>query len=241
MACNLAYGAQNSAAGLNNLAPDLHEFGATRLESHSGFVKTHYLYSAELPLVARTAAAIYVVRDPADVLVSNFHYSRRSARTNAVTRGDFDRYFEDYLRNRGDPRWIQLGLGSWEGNVRSWLNTRKPFPLLLLRYEDLVTDPSGVCRKLAAFLRLERSAEEIEQAVVNSSFARMREIEAADIRLKRVGIFYKPYLEPAIAANLRFMRSGTTGDGSRHLTPEQSDRLQAAFGRYSIGFGKSTG
>jgi len=37
----------------------------------------------------------------------------------------------------------------------------------------------------------------------------MREIEDSDIHHRRVGIFYKPYLQPAIDAGRRFMRQGS--------------------------------
>jgi hypothetical protein len=57
----------------------------------------------------------------------------------------------------------------------------------------------------------------------------MREVEEADIRHKRRGIFYKPYLQQSILSGLRFMRNGTTGEGSVRLSPDQRARLRRAF------------
>jgi hypothetical protein len=229
MACNLIFGRQESSEALNALAPDLHEFGAQRLGSYSGLVKTHFPYSSALPLADRTAGAIYVVRRPADVLVSNFHYGRRSAGTAEESRDAFDRYVESFLKNRGDPRWIEFGMGSWEDNVRGWLAARQILPVALIRYEELSADPKQSCAMLSQFLKLDRSDQHIDQAVANSSFDRLREIEAADIREQRLGIFYKPYLQPAINSGLRFMRSGAVGDGDRLLTSDQRIRVAKAF------------
>jgi hypothetical protein len=69
----------------------------------------------------------------------------------------------------------------------------------------------------------------VHEAVLNSSFQRMREVEEADIRERKVGIFYKPYLQPSIDSGLRFMRHGAVGDGANRLTPEQRERLRNAF------------
>src|SRR5271156_62773 len=80
MACNLLYGRQESAAAVSVLAPDIHEKARELIErAHAGFVKTHFACSPDMPMAERTAAAIYVVRRPEDVLVSNFYYAQRSA------------------------------------------------------------------------------------------------------------------------------------------------------------------
>ena len=227
LACNLLHGRQESASALNLLVPDIHELGPRLVNSpYAGLVKTHFAFSSRIPLAERTAAAIYVVREPADVLISNYHYGRRSGADRDVA---FDEYVDTFIENRGDPRWIQLGMGSWEDNVRSWLEPRHPFPVLRIRYEDLVADPTAGCLALAKLIRPDSSAEEIREAVLNSSFQRMREVEEADIHLKKIGIFYKPYLQQSIDSGLRFMRHGAVGDGAGRLSPEQRGRLRSAF------------
>jgi Sulfotransferase domain len=229
LACNLLHGRQESASALNLLVPDIHELGPRLVNSdYAGLVKTHFAFSPRIPLAERTAAAIYVVREPADVLISNYHYTRRSGGgpVGAMALND---YVDTFIENRGDPRWIQLGMGSWEDNVRSWLEPRHAFPVLRIRYEDMTADPTGGCVALARLIRPNSSADDVSQAVLNSSFQRMREVEEADIRQKRPGIFYKPYLQQSIDSGLRFMRSGAVGDGTARLSPEQQARLRSAF------------
>jgi hypothetical protein len=231
MACNLLYGPQESAAALNTLAPDIHEMGAAvNGPAPASLLKTHFGFSAQLPYADQTAAAIYVVRDPADVLVSNFFYSQRSGPQFDASPDAFNRYVDAFVEHRGDPRWIERGMGSWEDNVRSWLTSPRPFPVLKLRYEDMAADPETACRGLAEILRSDSSDADVRQAVQSSSFQRMRDIERADIRNKRTGIFYKPYLQPSIDAGSRFMRRGVVGDGPGRLSPDQRARLRSAFG-----------
>jgi hypothetical protein len=229
LACNLIFGRQESAAALSILAPDVHESGALIASSTAGLLaKTHFAFSSRMPFNNRTAAAVYLVREPADVLISNYHYSRRGGEE-SDTQKAFDDYVETFIRSRGDPRWIEFGMGSWEDNVRSWLDPRHPFPVLRLRYEDLVCDPIRCCESLARLIRPNSSPDEIRQAVSSSSFQRMREVEESDIREKRPGIFYKPYLQQSIDSGLRFMRSGVAGQGVTRLSPEQRARLRTTF------------
>ena len=231
LVCNLVFGVQDSAAALNSMAPDIHELSTLpELPASPVFFKTHFPFSAALPFAQRTAAALYVVRDPADVMLSNFHYSRRSGTT--VTDADQARkeYVDQYLAARGDPRWISLKIGSWDDHVRSWWGVRHPFPVLPIRYEDLLKDGQAGAQRICSFLEQPRTAVEIAKAVEGASFRRMKEIEEADIRRRSVGIFYKPYLEQSIGDGLRFMRAGQAGEANRVLTPEQRRGVVAAFG-----------
>jgi hypothetical protein len=229
MACNLLYGRQASAAALNVQAPDIHETGAQATSMHAGLIKTHFTYSAALPFAERTAGAIYVVRDPVHVLESNFYYAQRSAASADNSQTAFDRYVDAFVQHAGDPRWRMAGMGSWTENVRSWIGGRHAFPVLRVRYEDLSANALAVCRTLAQFLKPTAGEEEIKATTYHSSFQQLREIEEADIREKRVGIFYKPYLQGAIDSGRRFMRRGTAGDDALRLTPEQQRRVRAAF------------
>lgn len=227
--CNLVFGPQETAARLNELAPDIHELGPyIELPAGPLFVKTHFRFGRELPLVERSVGLIYIVRHPADVMLSNFHYARRSNGIPPDT--TLDRYFEHYLSARGDPRWVRLGAGGWDEHVRSWLAVRHSFPVLLLRYEDLLTDPARGVLQLCTFLGLQRSEQELERAAAGASFESLRSIEEADIRSQRSGIFYKPYLRQPLEAGLRFMRAGRAFEAHSTLGSARLRRLHDVFG-----------
>jgi hypothetical protein len=239
LTCNLVYGPVDSAAALNRLAPDIHELGAApEPPRHAVFFKTHFLCSPTLPLGKHSAAAIYVVRDPADVMLSNYHYAMRRGAVSAADSDGLSGYVERYIASRGDPRWVELGIGSWHDNVSSWHPAGKDFPVLWVRYEDMIANANGVATALCKHLGLQRSAAEIASAVAGATFERMRAIEEADIAARRVGIFYKPHLQDSIGAGLRFMRSGRAGEARSRLTEEQWRRFNAAFGdlRKQLGY-----
>jgi len=226
LVCNLLFGPQDSAAALHRLIPDVHE--ADGMDCSAGsecLYKTHFMNSSQLPRIEATRAAIYVVRHPADVLASNFFYSQRSQGGVAAT--EFGAYVESFIEHRGDPRWAELGMGSWVDNVRSWWQAGH-FPVLRIRYEDLAGDPLQAGREIALLLRPESSEADIQRAVQNSSFQRMRQIEREDIRRRQVSIFYKPYLQSSIDAGRRFMRRGVVGDGAARLSADQMGRLRDA-------------
>jgi aryl sulfotransferase len=240
LVCNLIFGVQDSAAALARLAPDIHEFRAVpEPPPQTIFMKTHFPFSSAMPLAAHTAGAIYIVRDPADVMLSNFHYSRRDGSQTSAGPVALARYVDEYLAARGGRRWLELGMGAWDDHVRSWLATPHPFPVLLVRYEDLLRDGLGCARQLCKFLGLDRGTEDVQRAVAGASFARLREIEEQDIRGENVGIFYKPYLRPSLDAGLRFMRAGKAGEAASVLSAEQQQRVQATFGplMHELGYG----
>jgi hypothetical protein len=233
LVCNLVFGLQDSAAALNHLAPDIHELAVVpEPPTAPVFIKTHFSLSPTLPLAAHTAAAIYVVRNPADVMLSNFHYSRRSGPATEEAQPNLEEYVYQYLAAHGDPRWIKARMGTWDSHVQSWLATGHSFPVLPLRYEDLLADGRNGAQQICSFLGLVRSDEEIERAVTGASFQRMRQIEEADIRSQNVGIFFKPYLQRSIGAGLRFMRAGKAGEGAKVLSAEQLQGVVATFGPF---------
>ncbi len=65
---------------------------------------------------------------------------------------------------------------SWSQHVSSWVN-HQAFPVLVVRYEDLVFDPMGSFTKLLRFLNWEISPAAVDWAVQQSSFDSLRQRE----------------------------------------------------------------
>jgi aryl sulfotransferase len=238
LVCNLISGPVDSAAELSRLTPDIHEVGAeVEPPSAPSLMKTHFPYSAALPLGVHTAGAIYILRDPADVMLSNYHYGKRVGAIEEADESALARYVDAFIAARGDPRWLKLGMGTWEQNVRSWLENERRFPVLRIRYEDLLTEAVKIAGLLCRALGIARTGEDVARAVAAASFDSLRRIEETDIGKRRTGIFYKPYLSKPIGAGLRFMRSGTSGEAERVLSPDQWRRFNDVFGAMRADFG----
>jgi hypothetical protein len=118
----------------------------------------------------RYRRVIYVVRDPRDVLVSQYHFHiKRRVIHDSFPVDDFAKRF---VAGETSP------YASWGENVAGWLATRYNTPgFLLLRYEDMIADTREALTKVAAFLEIPRDAESVAWAVEQSSAERMRELE----------------------------------------------------------------
>jgi Sulfotransferase domain len=122
---------------------------------------------------ARFRKVIYIVRDPRDVAVSQFHFFRKRRRIS-----------DDYSIEKFVTRFVAgetCDYGSWGTNVASWLVTRQNSPgFRLVRYEDLAARTGEELRRVASFLGVSASADDVVRAVERSSADRMRKLEAAN-------------------------------------------------------------
>ena len=104
----------------------------------------------------------------------------------------------------------------WSDHVESWLGA--PFPVHLVRYEDMQADPHAACAAVAAFLGLPSDAAAIAAAVEAASFSRLQAQERA------FGFVEKPRRAAA------FFREGRVDGWREALTAEQAARIVAAHG-----------
>jgi sulfotransferase family protein len=122
------------------------------------------------PFDVRFRKVIYLVRDPRDVAVSEYHFDLKK------------RYIEpDVTLEQFVERFIKgatSGYGSWWEHTASWIAARHGNPaFLLVRYEDLLSEPISETGKIAEFLGIQAGQERLEAAVQRSSADRMRKLE----------------------------------------------------------------
>jgi hypothetical protein len=134
LVANLLYGDIGASAEVETLLPDIHkDIAADRVSTARHlFVKTHWAYRQRLPLMENTAAAVYLVRHPFEVMVSNLNYlvlrlgdDFFNASPKAQERLQTD-YVDEFIAHAGAPEWQRQGMGTWPENVESW--TGPPFP-----------------------------------------------------------------------------------------------------------------
>jgi hypothetical protein len=155
----------------------------------------------------RYKKVIYIVRDPRDVAVSNYHWELKLR----SVRDGFP--IEDFV-----PRWMEPQfwprIGSWGDHVTSWLSTRQGKKgFLLLRYEDLKQDPQRALAQVAEFLGIEPSTDRLNRAVDLSSAENMRKLEKQE-SAQWVATTLTRQDKP-------FVRNATSGDWKAVL-PEQT-------------------
>ena len=118
----------------------------------------------------RFRKVIYLVRDPRDVAVSEYHFDLKKHYI------DPDVSLEQFVKLfiAGET----CSYGSWWEHVASWTAARQGNPaFLLVRYEDLLADSIGETAKIAWFLGIQAGTERLRTAVERSSADKMRKLE----------------------------------------------------------------
>src|SRR5262249_20651194 len=201
-----------------NLRPRAYEIWAAEAKRPL-YCKTHDAYRltpAGEPLfpVGATRGAVYVVRDPRAVAVSSAEFEAKPIDATIAAMDDRDSTYAGST-TRLSHHLRQL-LMRWSEHVASWLEA--PFPLHLVRYEDLLTDPHAAIGALAGFLGLPRGPETIAMTVEATAFARLQAQE------REAGFTERP--RQAVA----FFREGQIDGWRQVLTPEQVARIVASHG-----------
>jgi hypothetical protein len=125
------------------------------------------------PFDARFKKVIYLVRDPRDVAVSEYHFDLKKRYIAADM--SLEQFIKPFLAGETSS------YGSWWEHVASWVGARQGNSnFLLARYEDLLADPIAETAKIAEFLGIKADAERLKSAVARSSADRMRKLEEKD-------------------------------------------------------------
>ena len=155
-------------SNINELIPDPEALSKRHLSTmpRPRFLKSHQYFDP------RYQKIIYMVRDPRDVALSQYHFHRK--RRLIEDNYPIAQFVTRFLAGETTP------YGSWAENVASWLATRYGHRgFLLLRYEDMVADTPTELAKVAAFLSIPADSSRIAHAVEQSSANKMRELESA--------------------------------------------------------------
>jgi hypothetical protein len=160
-------------------------------------------------------AVLYLVRHPFDVAVSYAHH-----RDIPVDDAVADLCDDDHVI-AGIEGSLPLPLaelpGSWSGNVASWLD-EGPYPVTLVRYEDLYSNPFASFARLAAAAGLAAPDEAMARALETTRFDRLKAEEA------ECGFRERPHSSPA------FFRSGRPQSWVGMLSDDLRRQLVAGCG-----------
>src|SRR5580658_3794064 len=191
----------------------------------------HYLRNLPRPRIMKShevfdpryKRVIYIVRDPRDVAISQYHWEMKQR---AVGDGV---PIEDFL-----PAWIEGKvwdrLGNWGDHVTSWMSTRGDRDsFVILRYEDLIADPARELIKVAKLLGIEPTQERLARAAELSSADRMRQLEEKQGD-KWVQTRYTRQDKP-------FVRKAASGGWKAILPPQSVAAIEAAWGHIMISLG----
>jgi aryl sulfotransferase len=199
-----------------NLRPRAYEIWAAEAPTPP-YCKTHDAYRltpAGEPLfpTAVTRGAVYVVRDPRAVAVSFADHSGEPIDDTIALMNETAATLRP--SSRESSKDLRQSLLRWGDHVESWLSA--PFPVHLVRYEDMKTEPSRTFAQLADFLDIRCDRDRIAATVEATQFARLQAQE------REAGFIEG---SPRGAA---FFREGQIDGWRRVLTADQATRIAAA-------------
>jgi hypothetical protein len=184
--------------------------GITTLSQRTGqrLIKTHVApsllnISSEKEEKDQMPRLISIVRDPRDVLVSYFYFSRMNNLIGFT--GSFGEFFDDFVNHR-----LPYGpLSKFYDEIEKM--DQEQTRILVLKYEDLKSDFDGQIEKLCTFLgRNPLTSQQMSQLKSHCSFQEMSRNPSVNYgHWKEFGLA-KPDEEP-------FMRKGEVGDWKNHL------------------------
>jgi hypothetical protein len=155
-----------SMQDISRLRPQVHARIAARHPA-TVFVKTHNMFGSydDYPLhaVEPTVAAIYVVRNPLDVVLSMADHF-------ALSLDDAIGYLgSDDAATLNDALHVTQVLASWSRHVASWADQSGP-SVLVVRYEDMLDKSTKTFGRIARLLRLDGDRGRLERAIKSSTF-----------------------------------------------------------------------
>jgi hypothetical protein len=203
-----------TSAEIEELRPEVYRYIAANSESlmfhkiHDAFTLT----SSGIPIIPAeaTKGVLYFIRNPLDVAVSFSHHSNTSCKTVIGQMNDNDFAFcsrKDKLHNQ-----LYQKLLTWSNHVRSWVDDSK-LPLMVVRYEDLKTQPFETFKAAAEFAGLKYEDSDIERAIRFSDFSVIKDQE------KKKGFKEKT------PDSDQFFRKGIIGSWKEELKTEEIENI----------------
>ena len=193
------------------------------------FLKTHNILgsinNSNFTNKKNTIGAIYIVRDPRNVLTSlqnHYELSKDEALKFMLSE---KKYIHDY-HVKNDFSDFQF-ISSWEKNYKSWIN-QKIFPVKLIKYEDLIVKPLDILREIINFIqntiqeKKEINSLKAQNSVKSCNFENLKNME------KNSG-----FLESVLSKNdpkkIPFFHLGPKNDWKSIFDKSYQNKLNSIF------------
>ncbi|XP_077187318.1 sulfotransferase 2B1-like [Paroedura picta] len=158
------------------------------------------------------AKVIYTLRNPKDVLVSHYHFSKIFKLWKNF--GTLEELLKEFLSGN-------VPSGSWFDHVKGWLQMKDRDNVFVMTYEELQQDLRGSVKRICHFLGKELNDQQIDSVVENASFQKMK-----DNKMSNLTIVKEAYIDHKKG---KFMRKGISGDWKNHLTVAQSELFDRVY------------
>ncbi|XP_006868454.1 PREDICTED: sulfotransferase family cytosolic 2B member 1 [Chrysochloris asiatica] len=177
------------------------------------------LRSSHLPIQLFTKAffnskakVIYLSRNPRDVAVSLYYYSKIAGQLKDP--GKPDQFLQDFLNG-------EVQFGSWFDHIKGWIRMQGKENFLFITYEELHQDLLGSVKRVSEFLGRPLDSEALSSVVAHSAFGAMKANTMSNYTL----------LPPNLLDNRQgaFLRKGVCGDWKNYFTVAQSETFDRVY------------
>ncbi|XP_076869238.1 sulfotransferase 2B1-like [Brachyhypopomus gauderio] len=158
------------------------------------------------------AKAIYIGRNPKDVLVSSFHFHRMASFLDDP--GTLEEFADKFLAG-------QVLFGKWTDHVKSWRNPDLGDRIFYITYEELVQDLRGAIGRILCFLGRQLCEDALDRVTEHCQFKNMKHNMMSN---------YSLVPQVIMDSNKSpFLRKGISGDWKNHFSPEMEAKFNAAI------------
>ena len=190
------------------------------LNNKTNYLKTHNamctVNNHKFTNIQNTLGAIYIVRDPRDVLISYSSYMEKSMDETLKFMLNKETYEVGEFKKKIYNKTL---LGSWSDHYNSWKNY-KSREIIIIKYEDMVNSPSSTFLKVLTYLskiiKIDVDHTKMDKAIEETSFKNLKSLEINE------GFKTNP-------SKNEFFRKGVVGDWREKLNKEQVEKIEKAF------------
>ena len=170
-----------------------------------------------------TLGAIYIVRDPRNVISSILYHFNLSNTEEALNFIQTEDKFIGNVKNKVNYPLHTL-IGSWKTNYNSWKFSGKNF--LLVKYEDLILNPNTEFKRIANYItnttNIKFSEEQIKKGIDESSFENLRKFEDKNG-------FIESIKDPENKKRKKFFNLGPRNNWKKSLDKKFVDEIENSF------------
>ena len=195
------------------------------------FLKTHsYLFNIEgngFTDLNNTLGAIYIVRDPRNVVTSLANFLDMSI-TKATDHLIQSPHIGGILNANKKQDIMKTYTGTWSGNFNSWKSFKSNGKYLLIKYEDLISNKEENLKKILKFIyklkniNFEIDETKIKNVIQSTSFENMKNLE------KEKG-FEEARISIETKEKIPFFNLGPKNEWKKLLDLETIKKIEKAF------------
>jgi hypothetical protein len=193
---------------LGKAIPGIHGADLSSTNTSPRIIKTHFSFDP------RYRNVIHIIRDPRDVVVSYYHYTRSTPQLFfSSAPGGTDEFVDLFLSGMVWPCDLRF-------HTESFVKECASINYIQIRYEKLLNDPSTEITRLLGYLNLDLNDQVISKLVAHTSFANMSRIR-----------------DPSMIAQRNMLRRGVVGGYLDELKKNVIEKIEDAYEEYLNTYG----